>query len=54
VVLYPFCVLGIIGGIIMIYYHITLRNALAGTAIVALALAILYVDIKLWLKYKQK
>lgn len=54
IIVYPICLLMILGGILMIYYHITLRNALAGVGSIALAVVILYADIKLFVNYKKK
>ena len=54
IIIYPICILFIVAGVMMIYYHITLRNALAGVGLIALAIVILYADIKLWLGYKRE
>ncbi|MEA4974540.1 MAG: hypothetical protein VB046_02275 [Paludibacter sp.] len=54
IIIYPICLIMILVGILMIYYHITLRNALAGVGLIALAIVILYADIKLFFNYKKK
>jgi len=54
IIMYPVCALMIFGGIMMIYYHITSRNALAGVGLIALSVVILYADIKLWVNYNRK
>ena len=51
IIMYPVCLLLIFAGIMMIYEHITPKNALAGVGLIALAVIILYSDIKLLIKY---
>lgn len=53
IVLYPVCLIFIFLGIVMIYQHISFRNLTAGIGLIILCVIVLFVDIKLWIRFKK-